>query len=70
MNEQKRMWKTTRKMKKKNGILTTKIYGNTEIGRPRTPFMKRIIDDTRKTTCKGIKSICDGWGRVKCHRSY
>ncbi|KAL4135344.1 hypothetical protein QTP88_006959 [Uroleucon formosanum] len=80
MNEQIAIWKTIKERRKKwighvmrnNEWITTIIEGKIErkagIGRPRTPFMKQIIDDIGKTNYKELKVAVidrDKWRAIK-----
>jgi len=80
MNEQKAIWKTIKERRKKwighimrnNERITTiiegKIEGKAGRGRPRTPFMKQIIDDVGKTNYKELKVVVmdrDKWRDIK-----
>jgi len=78
------MWKTIREMRKKwighiirnNEWITTiiegKMGGKAGRGRPRTPFMKQIIEYTGKTNYNEFKVVLmnrDQW-RLVIHQSH
>ncbi|XP_025406672.1 uncharacterized protein LOC112680706 [Sipha flava] len=80
MNEQKAIWTTIKERRKKwighimrnNEWITTiiegKIEGKAGRGRPRTPFMKQIIDDIGETNYKELKVAVmdrDKWRAIK-----
>lgn len=51
-----------------NEWITTIIKGKAGRGRPRTPFMKQIIDDIGKTNYKELKVVVmdrDKWKDIK-----
>ena len=80
MNEQKAIWTTIKERRKEwighimrnNEWITTiiegKIEGKAGRGRPRTPFMKQIIDDIGETNYKELKVAVmdrDKWRAIK-----
>jgi len=79
-NNRKTLWRTIRERRKtwvrhkmRNNewitiIMEGRVEGKVGKGRPRTPFMKQIIEDIGRTTCKELKVAVvdrDEWRSVK-----